>query len=87
MEDDKKPVRSTDRTAVDVLRHEELAEAIWRAIDKLPDRRRTTFVLHRQHDMTYSEVAEVMDVSKKTVEHQMGHALKSLREEVPPDLL
>lgn len=87
MEDSRKPVQSTRRTAEDALRLTELAEAIWAAIDSLPERRRTTFVLHRQHDMTYSEVAEVMGVSKKTVEHQMGHALKALRNEVSLDLL
>jgi RNA polymerase sigma-70 factor (ECF subfamily) len=87
MDDTKKPVRKTEHTAADELRQTELAESIWAAIDRLPERRRTAFVLHRQHDMTYSDVAEVMGISKKTVEHQMGHALKALREELPPDLL
>lgn len=82
MDDRLKPVRKTRRTPEDELRLTELAESIWSAIDDLPERRRTTFVLHRQHDMTYAEVAEVMGVSKKTVEHQMGKALKTLREDV-----
>lgn len=87
MEDSKKPARKTKRTAEDQFRQTELAESIWDAIDRLPERRRTAFILHRQHDMTYSDVAEVMGISKKTVEHQMGHALKTLREELPSDLL
>lgn len=87
MKDANKPAHSTDRTAEDELQQTELAESIWAAIDRLPERRRTAFVLHRQHDMTYSDVAEVMEISKKTVEHQIGHALKTLRDELPPDLL
>lgn len=85
MEESKKPVRRTARTAEDELRLKELADAIWKAVDRLPERRRTAFVLHRQHDLTYREVAEVMGISKKTVEHQMGSALKALRESVSPD--
>ena len=87
MEDSNKPVRRTKHTAEDQFRQTELAESIWAAIDRLPERRRTAFILHRQHDMTYSDVAEVMGISKKTVEHQMGHALKTLRDELPADLL
>ena len=30
--------------------------------------------------MTYEEIAEELDLSKKTVENQMGIALKKLRE-------
>lgn len=86
MADSKKPVHKTERTAEDDLHKTELAESIWAAIDQLPERRRTAFVLHRQHDMTYADVAEIMGISKKTVEHQMGHALRTLREELPGDL-
>lgn len=72
--------RTERRTAADEMRHKELTDAIWRAVDELPERRKTTFILHRQHDLTYAEIAEVMGVTRKTVENQMGRALKTLRQ-------
>jgi DNA-directed RNA polymerase specialized sigma24 family protein len=30
--------------------------------------------------LTYREAAEILDISIKTVENQMGHALKAIRE-------
>ncbi len=61
---------------------EELTQKIWKLVDKLPERRRTIFILYRKHGLSYSEIAEVMDIARKTVENQMGKALKFLREEL-----
>lgn len=49
------------------------------AIDTLPQRAQQTYVLHRQDGLTYREIAEVMDVTVKTVESQMSRALDILR--------
>lgn len=63
------------------LHHEEreLAEAIENAINQLPDRRREIFTLSREDGLTYREIADVLDISVKTVETQMGRSLKTLR--------
>jgi RNA polymerase sigma-70 factor (ECF subfamily) len=58
----------------------ELMVALDRAIKQLPKRRQTVFVLHRQHEMSVREVAEILNVSPKTVENLMGLALKDLRQ-------
>lgn len=58
---------------------EELKTSIRKAIDKLPPKCKTIYLLCRQEDMTYKEVAERLDLSVKTVENQMGIALKKLR--------
>lgn len=50
------------------------------AIDQLPPRCRLIFTLNRRHDMTYGEIATSLGLSVKTVETQMGRALKSLRD-------
>jgi RNA polymerase sigma-70 factor (ECF subfamily) len=50
------------------------------AIERLPARCRLVFTLHRQHDLTYGEIAASLGLSIKTVETQMGRALKALRE-------
>lgn len=58
---------------------QELAEAIEDAIAQLPDRRQEIFLLSREDGLTYREIAEVLDISVKTVETQMGRSLKTLR--------
>ncbi len=54
-------------------------KAARQAIDTLPQRAQQTYVLHRQDGLTYREIAEVMDVTVKTVESQMSRALDILR--------
>lgn len=45
----------------------------------LPERRRAVFELCFLEQLSYREAAEALGISLKTVEHQMGHALKALR--------
>ena len=55
-------------------------EALQRAVDELPERRRAVFELCFMEELTYREAAEVLGVSVKTIENQMGHALKAVRQ-------
>lgn len=57
----------------------DLIEKVNLCIASLPDRRREIFVLSREHGMKYREIADQLGISIKTVETQMGHALKELR--------
>jgi RNA polymerase sigma-70 factor, ECF subfamily len=50
------------------------------AIAQLPARCRLIFTLNRQQDMSYGEIAASLGLSIKTVETQMGRALKAMRE-------
>lgn len=50
------------------------------AMDQLPEKCRAIFELSRNEGLTYSEIAQQLDISVKTVENQMGKALKVLRE-------
>ncbi|RAJ10786.1 RNA polymerase sigma-70 factor (ECF subfamily) [Chitinophaga skermanii] len=52
------------------------------ALQKLPERCREVFVLSRQQHLKYAEIADTMGISIKTVENQMGKALKILHEEL-----
>lgn len=47
---------------------------------KLPPKTREVFLLSRKSKLTYQEIASETGVSKKTVENQIGRALKSIRE-------
>jgi RNA polymerase sigma-70 factor, ECF subfamily len=57
----------------------ELITAVREAIARLPERCRVAFTLHREQGLTYVEVAEVLGISPRTVEVQIGRALKALR--------
>ncbi|MEX2573627.1 MAG: RNA polymerase sigma-70 factor [Balneolaceae bacterium] len=80
--------RETNRTAGSVdkpLRDEmsymqELSAAVSEAIDQLPDRRKMIFLMSRDDGLTYREIAEILDISVKTVETQMGRSLETLRQ-------
>ena len=49
-------------------------------ISELPARRREAFRLSRFDQLSYREIAEVMDISVRTVESHVRHALDHLRE-------
>lgn len=63
----------------DDYREKQIREALQRAIEELPPRSRMTYKLHRLDGLTYQEIAQVMDISVKTVESQMTRTLKMLR--------
>jgi len=62
----------------------ELKEKIAEAIQALPDRCRMVFLLSRDQNMSYKEIAEALDISIKTVENQISKALKQLRSRLGP---
>ena len=53
---------------------------LWAAIDGLPAERKKIFLLSKRDGLKYQEIAEELQISIKTVENQMGKALKTLRE-------
>ncbi len=53
---------------------------LWNAIDKLPAARKKIFLLAKRDGLKYQEIANELNLSVKTVENQMGKALKALRE-------
>jgi RNA polymerase sigma-70 factor (ECF subfamily) len=62
----------------------ELAREIERAVASLPPRCREVFELSRVRGLKYAEIADVLDISVKAVEAQMGRALRTLRERLAP---
>jgi RNA polymerase sigma-19 factor, ECF subfamily len=65
--------------ADEAARGAELARAIERAVAALPPRTREAYLLRRQHHLSYGEIAQIMGTATKTVEIQIGAALKVLR--------
>lgn len=64
----------------DLVEEAELNERINASINKLPEKCREIFLLCRFEGLKYAEIAQKMNISVKTVEMQMGIALKRLRE-------
>jgi len=60
----------------------ELETKIYKAMDKLPEQCRLVFKLSRFEELKYSEIAEQLNISIKTVENQMGKALKIMRDQL-----
>jgi RNA polymerase sigma-70 factor (ECF subfamily) len=63
----------SDRTAI-----EEQKEQLRAAIRSLPDKQRATLILAYYEQLTYPQVAQVMDCSVGTVKTQMYRALRTL---------
>ncbi len=57
----------------------ELAYAVEQAISSLPDKCQIIFRLVRENKMSYKDVADLLDVSPKTVENQINIAIKKLK--------
>ncbi len=70
----------TDAAAV----QSEIEAALRAAVQTLPPRCREVFELSRVHGLAYAEIADVLGISVKTVENQMGKALRILREQLAP---
>lgn len=63
----------------DLMGEAELNDRINSAIQGLPEKCRQIFLLCRVEGLKYAEIAEKLQLSVKTVEMQMGIALKKLR--------
>nr|WP_121269597.1 RNA polymerase sigma-70 factor [Pedobacter schmidteae] len=57
----------------------EMLVLLYKEIELLPDKCREVFKLSRFEGMKYKAIALQLNISEKTVENHMGHALKVLR--------
>lgn len=64
----------------------ELTAALREAIERLPPRSKAVFLMSRQQGKTYAEIAAALGIARKTVDAQMGRALRLIRSHVK-DLL
>ncbi len=66
----------------DALVTQELQNKIDSSLAKLPVERKKIFLMSRNEGLKYREIADKLDISIKTVENQMGKALKFFRSEL-----
>lgn len=59
---------------------DKLLNSIEKAIESLPQKCKEIFVLNKMENLSYKKIAEAKGISIKTVENQIGIALKKIRE-------
>ena len=72
----------SEPAAIDDLQFSELNEQINSLIQKLPPRQKEVFLLSREKELTYNEIASQLNISKNTVENHMVKALRYLRNNI-----
>ena len=68
----------------ELVEQRDLASALARVIDDLPDRRRMVLLCRWRDGLRNDQVAELMGISIKTVENQMTQALRTVRARLAP---
>ena len=62
-----------------ILEDKEKGKIVFAALDKLSENQRIAFTLHNVDDLSYKEIAEVMDISVSSVESLIFRARKNLQ--------
>ncbi len=70
------------RTGEESLDEKERNMLIWSAIDRLKDKYRSVIVLCYFEQLTYAEIAEILDVSEQKVKSRLYDARRLLRSEL-----
>jgi RNA polymerase sigma-70 factor (ECF subfamily) len=66
----------------EILNYAELQSKIAAVLEKLPEQCGKVFCMNRFEGMKYREISETLSISVKTVEANMGKALKKFRKEL-----
>lgn len=81
--DDATHLPANGANSQEILVLHELTTSLEQSIARLPKQCRLIYELSRDQGMKYKEIAATLQVSVKTVETQMGRALKHLRSSLP----
>ncbi|GAA4377948.1 RNA polymerase sigma-70 factor [Hymenobacter koreensis] len=80
--DDANVAEPSANTTDEGLNGHEAEQAVAEALETLPPQCRAVFLMSRQEGLSYQQIAEALDVAPKTVENQMGKALRLLRQQL-----
>lgn len=72
----------TNQSPEYLMEEDEFRQKLLMAISDLKEEQREVFLLNRIEGKKYREIAELLDISQKTVEKRMSLALKALRGEL-----
>lgn len=75
-------LNETSLSPEDELAFEELTSSYAKSLEQMPETQRVVFLMSRNDELKYSEIADCLDISVKAVEKRMSAALKYLRAEL-----
>ena len=75
-------LEDTFDSATDIMDKVELENRISEALEKLPEQCRIIFKMSRFEELKYQEIANELGLSIKTIENQIGKALRIMRTEL-----
>ena len=67
-----------------IFEQRDLSRMIRRALEQIPEKQRIAFILNKYQELSYSEVADVMDSSEKAVKSLIHRAKEALAERLKP---
>jgi len=76
-------IEIVERSIEDAIEEKMLREHLFSKVEELPNQCRIIFKSSRQDHLSNDEIAEKMNISKRTVENQLSKALKVLRKYFP----
>jgi RNA polymerase sigma-70 factor (ECF subfamily) len=77
---DESPVFDANVNAHTSMVAKESEKRIHLLIDQLPKKCKQVFLMSRMYELSYKEIAEILEITPKTVENQISIALKFLKE-------
>jgi RNA polymerase sigma-70 factor (ECF subfamily) len=77
-----KPAKDFSDDLEERIRENELEHLVFKVVDKLPPQCKKIFTMSRVSGLNNGEIAEQLNISKRTVETQISNALKILREKL-----
>lgn len=62
-----------------IMENKELASALFKALEKLPENQKIAYTLNKIEDLSYAQICEVMNISLSSVESIMHRAKNNLK--------
>lgn len=67
-----------------IMEQREHASQLFKAIEKLPERQKAVFVLHKVEELSYQEIADTLELSLSAVDSLMSRARTNLKQYLTP---
>jgi RNA polymerase sigma-70 factor (ECF subfamily) len=78
------PACETGRGPDKFLERQAIVRVIREALDEIPEKQRTAFILNKYQEFSYAEVAEIMKISEKAVKSLIYRAREALAARLKP---
>jgi len=83
-DEDKRPEYGTAEGPDRIFERRDLARIIQQALDQVPEKQRIAFILNKYQELSYSEVADTLNISEKAVKSLIHRAKEALADRLKP---